>query len=192
MDNNSVRLVANILMSYVGVGVLSLPYGFRRAGVLWSATALSTVCAVSVHCAKILVRCRNRLGFDKATHSDIALATLGSVGGRVMDVAFASAQLGFSSAYLLFIADNMASMVPNTDRTQWVSMFFPMLLALTMVRDLNSFAVFSLASQIVNGLAFAVAIWYSTIVITDAKGKSIPPFNDSTEVNLTHRLTNVL
>lgn len=54
------RVVVNVVMAYVGAGVLDLPFGFSRGGV-WTAVFLSIVCASSVHSAAILIDCKRRL-----------------------------------------------------------------------------------------------------------------------------------
>lgn len=176
--NGSVmKVVCNIVMSYVGAGILGIPYGFKHSGLIAGTCILSLVCGFSIAAANLLIECKAKAAnllhksaggssgqeslTEKITHSDIASAAFGPTGRVVMDVALSTAQLGFSSAYLLFICNSMVSIFPAQAKQDFLIMFLFPLFALTLIRDLNKFAIFSFLSQVANFIAFSIIICFA-------------------------------
>ena len=158
-------------MAYVGAGILGIPYGFKHSGLVAGTLILGMVCGFSIAAANLLIECKNKAASlihkvsqehpSKLTHSDIANTAFGHSGRVVMDVALSTAQLGFSSAYLFFICNSMASIFPSQAKEDFLLLFTLPLFSLTMIRDLNRFAIFSFLSQIANVFAFAIIICFA-------------------------------
>ena len=74
------------------------------------------VCMCAIYSTHILIDCKKRaqtaLFSDKSTsvtHADVAFMAFGRFGAHIMTAAIFMAQIGFSSAYLLFLSQNLAS-----------------------------------------------------------------------------------
>ncbi|XP_046394418.1 amino acid transporter AVT3B-like [Ischnura elegans] len=59
--DNSVKIVANIFISFIGAGVLGLPYAFKEAGILEGITILSVVAYFSVKSMIIIIECKEEI-----------------------------------------------------------------------------------------------------------------------------------
>ncbi len=55
------RVVANIFISFIGAGVLGLPYAFREAGLLEGAVVMVAVCYLSIRAMLLLIDCKYML-----------------------------------------------------------------------------------------------------------------------------------
>lgn len=100
------------------------------------------------------------------THSDIAHLAFGYVGELIMQLAILMSQLGFSSAYLLFICDNLISVIPSMTKLEWIAILLPLLYTITFVKNLEKFVVFSFLSQLANLAAFLVIIGFDIASIS--------------------------
>ena len=55
------RAWANTFLSFVGAGILGLPYAFKKTGLAASAIVLCAVGILSAYCMLILVECKRRI-----------------------------------------------------------------------------------------------------------------------------------
>ena len=56
-----VRIVANIFISFIGAGVLGLPYAFKESGLVEGAIVMSVVCYLSVKAMLLLIDCKYKV-----------------------------------------------------------------------------------------------------------------------------------
>ncbi|XP_071452815.1 uncharacterized protein [Hetaerina americana] len=68
-SDNSVKIVANIFISFIGAGVLGLPYAFKEAGILEGITILTVVAYFSVKSMIIIIECKQEILRRKALSS---------------------------------------------------------------------------------------------------------------------------
>lgn len=74
-----VKTVITIFISFVGAGVLGLPYAFLRSGYVMGTTCLLVVSAISLHCMLLLLQCKRRLeDRGMSTYSEVCCAALPS------------------------------------------------------------------------------------------------------------------
>lgn len=71
LDSERLRIVANIFISFIGAGVLGLPYAFKEAGLMEGSLIMASVCYLSVTAMLLLMDCR-----AKIQQSPIILASL--------------------------------------------------------------------------------------------------------------------
>ncbi len=60
-DGSITRIVANIFISFIGAGVLGLPYAFKEAGLLEGAMVMILVCYLSIRAMLLLIDCKYML-----------------------------------------------------------------------------------------------------------------------------------
>jgi proton-coupled amino acid transporter len=97
-----------LLKSFVGTGVLFLPKAFLNGGMLFSCITLLFVSALSYYC--FLLLCSTRLAVP---------ASFGGMGGRLygkwllilINFSLVISQIGFSSAYIVFVSENLQAFV---------------------------------------------------------------------------------
>ncbi|KAG8230461.1 hypothetical protein J437_LFUL009950 [Ladona fulva] len=55
------KIVANIFISFIGAGVLGLPYAFKESGILEGITILTTVAVISVKAMIMIIDCKEEI-----------------------------------------------------------------------------------------------------------------------------------
>ncbi|GJP52141.1 hypothetical protein CLOM_g11237 [Closterium sp. NIES-68] len=163
------RALGNVVISIVGAGVLGLPFTFRQAGWLVGSCAIAGSASLSYYCMMLLVRCR-RLVAERGhgsinTYGDLGYHACGQVGQRAVDVLVLVSQGGCCVAYLIFVGENLASILagwpslPGTSvRTTVILLLSPLQVLLAWVRSLTGLAPFSIFADVANLLAMAVVI----------------------------------
>ncbi|XP_064608068.1 uncharacterized protein LOC135472479 [Liolophura sinensis] len=58
---NPLKIFANLFISFIGAGVLGLPYAFKEAGIIEGAVIMAVVGALSVKAMLLLIDCKYRL-----------------------------------------------------------------------------------------------------------------------------------
>ena len=54
------KVVANIFISFIGGGILGLPYAFKRAGIMEGVIIMVLVAAFSVYAMLLLIECKDK------------------------------------------------------------------------------------------------------------------------------------
>jgi len=92
-------------------------------------------------------------------YGDVGFYALGTLGKMLVEIALVISQAGFCCSYLIFISETVSSMAPLT-RIQILLLSMPILMAMSLMKDLHSMAVFSFFAQFANLSAFAVVFWF--------------------------------
>lgn len=163
---NTTQMVINIIISFVGAGLLGQPHAFMESGWLLGGLALLTVSALNVYSMLRLPAVQQALlkthAVDEtiplASYSDIGRAVMGPKGETAVIVCLGISQAGFATAYIIFIAANLFSIarVPRF----WVCLAcIPGLVALVQFRDLKSLSPFSLLANLANFCALSAVLF---------------------------------
>jgi proton-coupled amino acid transporter len=145
---NMVQVVINIVISFVGAGLLGVPNAFAGSGWLLGCIALLTVSALNVYAMLRLPAVQIEL---QKTYPEESLASYGEIGRCIMgrkgealvQTCLAISQAGFGTAYIIFIASNVYSMV-QFPRFITCAACIPGLAMLVQFRSLSSLSPFSL------------------------------------------------
>lgn len=78
------------------------------------------------------------------TYEGIGEAAFGAVGRLVVQFTVAITQCGFCTAYVVFIAQNMNSLVPALGFVQWTFVILPLIVLLSWIRQLKYLAPFAM------------------------------------------------
>ncbi|KAJ1732566.1 hypothetical protein LPJ61_001985 [Coemansia biformis] len=95
-----------LLKAFVGTGVLVLPKAFSNGGLLASVVVVALVAWYAWHCMILLGEVFLATG---GSYSGLGTKLLGRWAGRIITVSIVTAQLGFCSAYTIFVATNARS-----------------------------------------------------------------------------------
>ena len=115
VGTSSPRAVAvNMFISFVGAGILSLPAAFKISGWFLSTLCLTTVCALAIKCMLLLMEVRRRLeeqGHGAVNgYGDVGRILFGFYGEKLVDVCLVVSQMGFATAYIIFVSKNVFSL----------------------------------------------------------------------------------
>jgi hypothetical protein len=148
----SAQVAVNIFISFVGAGLLGMPYAFSRSGWLLGTISLAMVSTGNLYCMLLLVKIRKRLEANGHT----GIKGYGCVGREVIgpkceifvNICLVISQAGFATAYLIFIAANVQS-ATNGEAGRAMIIFgcVPILSVLVQFRDMKKLSPFSLIAD---------------------------------------------
>lgn len=147
------QVAVNIFISFVGAGMLGMPYAFSRSGWLLGSLTLSIVSIANVYAMLLLVKARKHLERkghnDIRTYGDLARVVIGTGGESIVNILVVISQIGFATAYLIFIAANINN-IWHIDRFKTCLCFIPILSCLVQVREMKTLSPFSLIADVAN------------------------------------------
>ena len=134
----------HVLKSYIGSGVLGLPYAFSQGGMFAGMTGMAIVSVLSTLCVFLLLDCKRRLCGRVRSFGDVGYGALGRSGHVAVELTVVLSQLGFCCAYLIFVSQNLflyLHMVLASEASI-IWCIVPFIVALTWIPSLGT-AVFS-------------------------------------------------
>jgi proton-coupled amino acid transporter len=160
-----------IFKTYIGAGILGLPYAFAQ-GKFIVANVATVLCSVlSLYCIWLLLEAHAALPGNVTSLEDIVQASFGGRRTRIGRATFyfvqfiiAFTQTGFSIAYVIFVGQSIGSFAPHIDWRWFAFMFLPLFYALLLMKQfkslgaLVSFAFLSILAALVAVLAFCFAV----------------------------------
>uniref|UniRef100_A0A453M8V3 Amino acid transporter transmembrane domain-containing protein n=1 Tax=Aegilops tauschii subsp. strangulata TaxID=200361 RepID=A0A453M8V3_AEGTS len=163
------QTLGNIVVSIVGTGVLGLPFAFRTAGWLAGALGVAGAGAATFYCMLLLLREQETeedgLGVEQRCHGgnytygDLGERGFGPIGRYFTEAIIIIGQTGGSVAYLVFIGQNLSSVLPALSPPAVVlALLLPAEIALSFVRSLSALAPFSILADACTVLAVAAVV----------------------------------
>lgn len=156
------QVAVNIVISFVGAGLLGLPYAFSRSGWLLGSACLAAVSAGNVYAMLLLVKCRKRLEANGYMgikgYGDLGREVMGPRGEVLVNVCLVVSQAGFATAYLIFIAANIQS-ITSAGRAMIIYACVPILSLLVQFRDMKKLSPFSLVADVANLVGLSCVIF---------------------------------
>jgi solute carrier family 36 (proton-coupled amino acid transporter) len=137
------KLIATLIKSFIGSGVLFLPKAFENGGWLFSVLSMLFMALVSGLCIIRLIRCREVV---KGTYGQVGRAAVGPWGQVAVDTSLVLSQAGFCCVYVVFIARNVLQLLNSSScwiDGSWLWLLilleWPLFTPLTWVRKLARF-----------------------------------------------------
>ena len=102
------KLVATIVKSFIGSGVLFLPKAFQSGGWLFSIIVMVFMAIITQVTIIRLIACRQIVG---GTYGQVVRAAVGPWGQVAVDTSLVLSQAGFCCVYIIFIAKNVMQLL---------------------------------------------------------------------------------
>jgi len=171
-----------LLKSFVGTGVLFLPRAFLNGGMVFSNVVLFGVAALSYFCFVLLVS--TRLAVEHS-FGDMGLHIYGKWMRNMINFSLVISQIGFASAYIVFVSENMQAFVlAVTDCKTHISIGFMILiqmivfLPLSLYRNINNIQKLALLADVFILLGLVYLYYFDILTIVGQGGISdIENFN---------------
>ncbi|GAA5974316.1 hypothetical protein JCM11641_006731 [Rhodosporidiobolus odoratus] len=128
-DATVTQAVMMLLKSFVGTGVLFLGKAFFNGGILFSAIVLCFIAMISLYSFLLLVECRLVI---HGSFGDIGGALYGKYMRWSILSSIVLSQIGFVSAYIIFVAENLQAFVTAVTNCRTV-VSIPLLIAAQLV-----------------------------------------------------------
>lgn len=163
------QVAVNIVISFVGAGLLGMPYAFSRSGWLLGSICISLVSIANVYAMLLLVKCRQQLEEqghkDIIGYGDLGRVISGIAGERLVNICLVISQVGFATAYIIFIGANLSSIwekyyTKEIDITPYVCFgCVPILSMLVQAKEMKTLSPFSLLADFSNLLGLSVVLF---------------------------------
>ncbi|KAF2212771.1 hypothetical protein CERZMDRAFT_67735 [Cercospora zeae-maydis SCOH1-5] len=172
-----------LLKSFVGTGVLFLPRAYLNGGMTFSNVVLLVLAALSYYCFILLVSIRLKI---HASFGDMGGKIFGAYFRNLINFSLVISQIGFSSAYIVFVAENLRAFVLAITRCKkdidvgfMILMQMIIFLPMSLYRNINHIQKMALLADafILLGLCYVYYYDVSTIVHQHGVGPGIKQFN---------------
>ncbi|EEH10659.1 vacuolar amino acid transporter 3 [Histoplasma capsulatum G186AR] len=171
-----------LLKSFVGTGVLFLPRAFMNGGMLFSSVVLVSVSLLSYYCFILLVNTRLKI---HGSFGDIGGVLYGKHMRRIILGSIVLSQLGFVSAYIVFVSQNLQAFVLAVSKCKtyidiklMILIQLVVFLPLSLIRDISKLGFTALIADVFILMGIIYLYVYGVETIVDNGGVAdIKPFN---------------
>jgi len=159
-----------LLKSFVGTGVLFLPRAFLNGGMLFSNLVLLAVAGLSYTCFVLLVSTRLVV---EHSFGDMGFHLYGDWMRNLINFSLVISQVGFSSAYIVFVSENLQAFVLAVSNCRtWIDIKYLIMmqmvifLPISLYRNINNIQKLALVADlfILLGLVYLYYFDFFTIV----------------------------
>lgn len=112
------QTVFNSVNVLIGIGLLSLPLGFKYAGWLVGMLFLIFSALSTAYTAKILAKCLD-VDYSLVTYADLAYISFGPHARVVTSILFCLELIGACVALIVLFADSLNALIPGFSVNQW-------------------------------------------------------------------------
>ncbi|KAJ5096101.1 hypothetical protein NUU61_005457 [Penicillium alfredii] len=174
-----------LLKSFVGTGILFLPRAFLNGGMLFSSMVLLGVSILSYYSFILLVNTRMKID---GSFGDIGGILFGKHMRRIILGSIVLSQLGFVSAYIVFVSQNLQAFVLAVSKCKsfidikfMVLMQLVIFLPLSLIRDISKLGFTALIADVFILLGLLYIYFYDVSTLVNQGGISdVISFNPST------------
>ncbi|KNE62453.1 hypothetical protein AMAG_07669 [Allomyces macrogynus ATCC 38327] len=172
-----------LIKSFIGTGVLFLPSAFKDGGLTFSIVLLIVLAYFAVYGMLLLVKTNQTI---PGSFEEMGGKLYGKVMEYVVLTSVALSQVGFCSAYVLFVANNMVEFLHRvsggTIQVAQLTIVFVQIglyMFMAQIRRIEGFAAFSLVGTAFVAFGLIVIAYYSidNIVSMGGVAKDVVQFN---------------
>ncbi|GAB7359414.1 hypothetical protein MBLNU230_g6063t1 [Neophaeotheca triangularis] len=163
-----------LLKSFVGTGVLFLPRAFLNGGMLFSNLVLVFIALLSYYCFILLVSVRLAV---PASFGDMGGKVFGAYFKNLINFSLVISQIGFASAYIVFVSENLQAFVLAVSRCRdfidvtWLILLqMVVFLPISLYRNINNIQKMALAADLFICLGLLYLYYYDIKTIVHQGG----------------------
>lgn len=160
-NSNQLQVALNIFISFVGSGMLGMPYAFKQSGWLLGIITLTVMSTLNVYAMLLLVQTRKKLEKDGHTgmhgYGDIGRIISGQRGENFVNLCLVISQVGFATAYIIFIAANLYN-IAGIHRAYTCFGCVPILAVMVQIQNMKYLSPFSLIADVSNLLGLTAVM----------------------------------
>lgn len=105
----------NSIKCFLGIGILATPSVFGKIGIVGGNIGMLLIAYIALYTMQLQIRSAERVNNTGVTfiksYSDLGAQVLGACGKQFIDVCIIFSQLGFATAYLIFIGSQLDQVV---------------------------------------------------------------------------------
>jgi proton-coupled amino acid transporter len=165
-----------LLKSFVGTGVLFLPRAFLNGGMAFSNLVLLGVAGLSYACFVLLVSTRLVV---EHSFGDMGFHLYGNWMRNMINTSLVISQIGFSSAYIVFVSENLQAFVLAVsncktfiDIKYMIMMQMVIFLPLSLYRNINNIQKLALVADLFILMGLVYLYYFDLFTIVDQGGIS--------------------
>lgn len=172
----------------VGIGMLSFPYGFQKAGYGAASATLLFTAALTISSVSTLVfaqkRAKARLKANRVSYIDTVRVLLGDYWGHVAAAAILLSQTGASIGYEIFICNTFEAYFDILSYNSWLLVLQLPLLISCALRSLQSLSIISFVGLVCLWLSIASSMWLMVGNAEDHGWALMKPFTSLSDYRL--------
>ncbi|ODV87993.1 hypothetical protein CANARDRAFT_26163 [[Candida] arabinofermentans NRRL YB-2248] len=173
-----------LMKAFVGTGVVFLPKSFANGGLLFCNVMLVFFSVMTYYCFIVLIKSTSK--GRVSGYGDIGLKTYGPVFQFLILISLALSQLGFSSTYTVFVAENLRELMKTLSSQEYgIGIFMVaqllVFLPLSLTRNIGKLSFTALIADafILLGLVY-IFTCSSTHLVTNGVSPKISMFKEDT------------
>ncbi|KAJ5812135.1 hypothetical protein N7474_008436 [Penicillium riverlandense] len=174
-----------LLKSFVGTGILFLPRAFLNGGLLFSSMVLLGVSMLSYYAFILLVNTRMKIN---GSFGDIGGVLFGKHMRRIILGSIVLSQLGFVSAYIVFVSQSLQAFVLAVSKCKsfidikWLVLLqLVIFMPLSLIRDISKLGFTALVADVFILLGLLYIYYYDVSTLVSNGGMSdVSSFNPAT------------
>ncbi|PVG04470.1 hypothetical protein CPB86DRAFT_748063 [Serendipita vermifera] len=181
-DATVTQAILMLLKAFIGTGILFLGKAFANGGMLFSAITLVLIALISLYSFLLLVDTKMVV---PGSFGDIGGALYGKWMRRAILFSIVISQLGFVSAYTIFVAENLQAFVMAVTKCKTLIpvpvLIFSQLvifLPLALIRNLAKLSLTALIADVFILIGIVYIGWNEVIVIMDRGMAPVKWFNE--------------
>lgn len=173
-----------LLKSFVGTGVLFLPRAFYNGGMSFSFLILLILAGLSYYCFILLVSVRSKV---PVSYGDMGHKIYGPAFRNMINFSLVISQIGFASAYIVFVSENLQAFILAVTRCQSSANIYVFIIIQTLIflpislyRNINNIQKLALIADLFIVLGLLYIYYYDLKTIIERPGiGDIAHFNPS-------------
>ena len=159
---SNAQVAVNIIISFVGAGLLGLPEAFKGSGWLLGSVALCIVSAINVYAMLLLPQVKDQLKQQQQrvvdSYGTMGAILLGPRGQALVNLCLVVSQTGFATAYIIFIAANLWN-IAEVPRHVVCFGCIPGLACLVQATEMKTLSPFSLLADLANLVGLSAVLF---------------------------------
>lgn len=163
-----------LLKSFVGTGVLFLPRAYLNGGMTFSNLVLLAIALLSFWCFILLVNTRLKV---HASFGDMGGKIYGKYFRNLINSSLVISQIGFSSAYIVFVSENLQAFVLAVTKCRtfidikyMILMQMIVFLPLSLYRNINNIQKLALIADLFIVLGLVYLYYYDILTLVSNGG----------------------